>query len=173
MGRVLFLTGFMGTGKSAVGRLVARRLGWSFVDLDDVVEAAAGKPVHRIFAEDGEDRFRDLEARALERAAALDRAVVATGGGVLGRLGNRRLLAGRLVVNLRADPDTCVRRISVGGPRRPLLEADDPARAARELYAARRALYDGVPRQVHTDGRTPEAVADEVICRFLPAAREP
>ncbi len=169
MGRVLILTGFMGAGKSAVGQVVARRLGWSFVDLDDAVEAAAGKPVHRIFVEDGEGRFRDLETRALGEAVALDRAVVATGGGVLGRPDNRRLLAGRLVVNLRADPAACVRRVAGSGRRRPLLETGDPARAARTLYAERRPLYDGVPRQVDTDGRTPEAVADEIVRRFLSA----
>ena len=163
---VLILTGFMGAGKSAVGRELARRLGWRFVDLDREVEALAGKPVPRIFAEDGEGRFRDLESEALRRVLEGEATVVAAGGGVLVREENRRLLARHLTVNLTAPLEECVSRAMASGERRPLLEGCDPLDAARRLWREREHLYRSVPRQVETAGRAPGAVAGEILRRY-------
>ncbi len=163
---VLILTGFMGAGKSAVGRELARRLGWRFVDLDREVEALAGKPVPRIFAEDGEERFRALETEALRSALSGGRTVVATGGGVLLRDENRSLLAPHLTVNLRAPLEVCVARVLGSGEARPLLEGPDPLDAARRLWREREPLYRWVPRQVDTAGRDPGAVAEEILRRY-------
>src|SRR5262245_50547332 len=88
----LVLTGFMGAGKSTVGRALAHRLGRAFVDLDAVIEAEAGRPISAIFADDGESGFRDRETSAIRRVMATDNQVIATGGGALLRPENVRLL---------------------------------------------------------------------------------
>lgn len=165
MVRNLVLTGFMASGKSAVGRRVAERLAWPFVDLDEAIEAEAGRSVPEIFAAEGEEGFRDRESRALEKALRGGPAVIATGGGVLLREENRRLLAGHLLVNLRVTPEEAVARARKGGPVRPLLGGDDPTGRARAIFEARRALYDAVPIQVDTMGRSADRVADEVLER--------
>jgi len=169
---VLILTGFMGVGKSATGRLLAEDLGWEFLDVDEEVEKVAGKVVARIFREEGEARFRDLEAEALAGALDRTRVVVATGGGVLLREGNRRLLAGRLVVNLEAPPEECVRRVRGSAAERPLLSGPRPEAAARRLWEERQALYCAVPRRVETEGKSPGEVAREIRRRFLGEAEE-
>ncbi|MEW6488955.1 MAG: shikimate kinase [Thermodesulfobacteriota bacterium] len=167
MDDVVILTGFMGTGKSATGRLLARELGWDFLDLDEEVERAAGKSVARVFAEEGEARFREREAQALCRALTRTRLVIATGGGVLGREENRRSLAGRIVVNLDASAEECLRRVRRSPVERPLLSGPDPEAAARRLWEERRPLYAAVPRRVDTTGKTPGEVAREIRERFL------
>jgi shikimate kinase len=164
---VVILTGFMGTGKSATGRLLARELGWNFLDLDEEVERAAGKSVARIFAEEGEARFRERETQALARALTRNRVVIATGGGVLGREENRRSLAGRIVVNLDATPEECLRRVRGSPLERPLLAGPDPRAAAQRLWEERRPLYEAIPRHVDTTGKSPREVAREIRKRFL------
>ncbi|GAB4267258.1 MAG: shikimate kinase [Deferrisomatales bacterium] len=166
----MILTGFMGVGKSATGAALAKLLGWSFVDLDREIEQQAGKPIPRIFAEEGEAGFRDRESEALARVLGRARTVVATGGGVLLRARNRKLLAGRIVVNLEAPPEACVERLAASPEERPLLAGADPLEEARRLYAARKPLYDAVERRVDTRGKSPEEVAREIARRFLPEA---
>ena len=120
------ITGFMGTGKSAVGREVARRLGRQFVDMDDVIEARAGKPIPRIFAEDGEPAFRQMEASLCEELSAQRGLVIATGGGALVNLANRAMMMkSGTVVCLSCDPDEILRRVG-GNDYRPLLNVPDP-----------------------------------------------
>ena len=163
----MVLTGFMGAGKTATGRALAALLGWDFVDLDDELERSATKPIPAIFAEDGEERFRDLESQELARVLRRDRIVVATGGGVLLRSNNRRRLSGRMVINLDASPAECVRRLRHSETERPLLAGDDPEAAAERIYGSRRSLYESVERRVDTEGKGPDAVAREIIDRFL------
>lgn len=167
MDDVLILTGFMGVGKSATGRILAQELGWAFADLDREVEEEAGRSVPRIFAEDGEARFRELEAESLARVLGRRRVVVATGGGVLLREENRRRLRGYLVVNLDAPAAECLRRVRSSGDPRPLLSGPDPEGAARALYEARSPAYRSVERQVDTVGKSPRQVAREIRERFL------
>jgi shikimate kinase len=159
---ILVLTGFMGVGKTATGRALAEMRGWDFVDLDEAVEAAAGKSVERIFAEDGEARFRELESRELRRVLGRARLVVAAGGGLLLREANRELLRDALVVNLDAPLEECLRRVRTSATTRPLLAGPDPERRARELYEARRGLYEAVSHRVDTAGKTPREVAREI-----------
>lgn len=162
--RNLVLTGFMGTGKTTVGRLVAARLGWPFVDTDDFVEQAAGQPIAAVFAQQGEAAFRALERAACARAAQLERHVIATGGGALLDPATRAaFLARGLVICLRADRDTILQRLG-GGADRPLFGGDRARLDA--LLAARAALYDALLHQVNTDGRPPEAVAEEIVTRW-------
>src|SRR5262245_29303677 len=107
----IFLVGFMATGKTTVGRLLAARLGWQMIDLDDEIVRAAGMSVKEIFAARGEAAFREEEARAVREACARPRTVVATGGGAVCREENLAgMLAAGTVVALAVTPDEAVRR---------------------------------------------------------------
>lgn len=139
--RNLVLIGFMGTGKSSVGRRVAESLGFAFVDTDQIVVELAGKSIPRIFATDGEERFREWETEALRRCAEKNSQVIATGGGIVTQPENRELLrrAGH-VVWLKADPDVVLRRVARNRDR-PLLQTADPLATIRDLFASRVELY--------------------------------
>jgi 3-dehydroquinate synthase len=160
----IFLVGFMATGKTTVGRILAGRLGWGMLDLDDGIVEEAGMPVARIFAAEGEAGFRAREARALRAAGARRRTVIATGGGAACSEDNLRamLTAGR-VVALGVTAEEAVRRAGAGSGR-PLLDGTaEPVAAAAALLAARLAYYARAPLQVDTVGRTPAEVASEIL----------
>lgn len=162
----IFLTGFSFTGKSTVGSLVAQELGWRHIDTDDAVQALAGKPIARIFDEDGEARFRELEARALAEAACQDRVVVSTGGGVPLAEENRRALASGLVVCLAARPETILRRLraaSDADSERPLLASPDPLARIVALQRERAPFYALADATVHTDVLMATEVAQAVV----------
>lgn len=158
------LTGFMGTGKTTVGRVLSERLGYDFVDTDQMIEQRHG-PVATIFADRGEDAFRAIERAVAAELAERTGLVIATGGrmmldeanaAVLGRNGH--------VVCLVADPDTIHDRIAseYSGVIRPLLAGDHPRARIEELMAERKTGYCRFT-QIDTDGRSPEQVADAVI----------
>ncbi len=167
----IILTGFMGTGKTAVGQEVARQLGWPYVDTDDVLERIAGKSIEAVFAEDGEDAFRRLEAQALAEVCSGDRQVISTGGGMVKAQGNRTLMrASGFVVCLEATPETIVRRLYPDGARqgavRPLLagpNGETPLERAQTLKAERAAAYAQAHWTVHTDTLSITDVAQEVL----------
>ena len=141
---VIVLTGFMGTGKSEVGRRLARRLGRAFVDTDAMVEARTGKPVAAIFADEGEPAFRGLERAAVAEAVAHREAVVAVGGGaVLDPTNVATLRAAGVTICLTARPETILARVG-DGTARPLLAGDDPRAAVERLIAERRGAYAAV-----------------------------
>lgn len=137
------LVGFMGAGKSTVGPLVARRLGWRFVDLDDEIAAAAGQSVAEMFSADGEAAFRAVERAAAERVCASDRIVIAAGGGAFAAADTRKVLRkGALTVWLRCELDTLLSRIPADGSRPlaanratigPLLRDREPSYALADL----------------------------------------
>jgi shikimate kinase len=163
----VFLIGFMATGKTTVGRLVAARRGWSFVDLDEVIVGEAGMTVAEIFAREGEAGFRQREAAAVRAAVSRQQTVIATGGGAACREDNlSTMLAGGRVVALSATPAEVLRR--VGGPSgRPLLEGKDgkadPLGTAAALLAAREPFYARAHHTVDTVGKTPAEVAALVL----------
>lgn len=160
----VLLVGFMGAGKSTVGRLVAHKTGMPFVDLDSSIEAADGRTIARIFAEDGEVGFRRQESAALSGLAEIPDSVIACGGGVVTSDENRKLL-GSLgkVIYLRVTVDEMLARVG-DDPRRPLLSGGGGVIAATSLLGAREALYAAVSDLVvDTVGRTPDAVADEIV----------
>jgi shikimate kinase len=165
MGNIV-LTGFMGTGKTAVGREVARRLGWRFIDTDRLVEEAAGMSVAEIFARDGEASFRARERQAIAEACAVQDAVVATGGGALADPVNReRLRAAGTIVCLDADVETVLGRIG-DDTTRPLLRSGahgDVRARVRALMAEREPVYATADHRVDTSGRSVAAVADAVL----------
>jgi len=151
------LIGFMGTGKSAVGRALAARLGRPFVDTDALIEERAGRPIPRVFAEDGEDAFRRLEAEVVEAASARTGAVIATGGGVVLRADNMtRLRSHGIIVALRAAPAAILARVGADGSR-PLLGAN-PAESVRRLLDQRDPLYRDADLVVDTDALSVDEV---------------
>lgn len=160
----VFLIGFMGAGKSTVAKLVAARIGRPLVDLDCLVEATDGRTVARIFAEVGEEGFRQRESAALLSLSDAPPSVVACGGGVVTRDENRRALRTMgLVVYLRVTVQEMLARVG-DDPTRPLLASGGGVLAATTLLDARESLYSAVSDAVvDTVGRTPEEIADDVV----------
>jgi len=161
-GGAVILIGFMGTGKSTVGRILAERLGAEFVDTDQVIEREQGMGIPDLFRERGEAAFRAIETETLKRLLDGSRRVIATGGGAVLAAENREAMrAGGTVVALKASPETIIRRVA-GGEGRPLL-AGDAAANVRRLLELRKTAYDFADFTVVTDGLT----ADEVARRIL------
>ena len=172
--RNIILVGFMASGKTSVGRALAQRTGWPLVDADDVIVARAGKPIHRIFSEDGEPAFRELERQVIADLCAGERQVIASGGGAFVSEQNRDvMLSGGRVFFLSASPAEILRRVQeedANGPIRPLLapstssgQAHDPEARIAELLAQRAAAYAQAHHTVETDALTAEGVAAEIL----------
>lgn len=161
----------MGTGKSAVGREAARRLGRPFLDMDAEIEARAGKSIPRIFAECGEAAFREMERVLCKELSLRDELVISTGGGTLVDPENRALMmANGPVVCLNATPEAILRRVGHNEPRpersreaRPLLDVDDPRAEIERLLTARREAYASIPWQVDTTDLSVAECAERVI----------
>lgn len=167
--RNIVLTGFMGTGKSTVGRLLARRLGFAFLDLDELIEKEAGMPVKDIFSSLGEAGFRALESRAIEKLSSGSLGsdlVVSTGGGAVVREENRaRLKSFGTLVCLKASPEEILRRVG-NRPERPLLFGPDREEKLHALFSERRASYADCDFEVDTTGHSVEEVAG-IIQEYL------
>jgi shikimate kinase len=137
----LVLIGFMGSGKSAIGRVVARRLRFRFVDTDALIAKQAGQPISAIFAERGEEYFRDLETETLQSLRNLRHTVIATCGGVVVKKRNHAILRELgFVVWLTASEDVIFERVSRNS-KRPLLQTANPRATISEMLATRRPLY--------------------------------
>ena len=159
----IVLAGFMGTGKSAVGRAVAQRLGWPFLDTDDLIEAALGLTVQEVFARYGEAFFRAQERQAVSYAATRRDVVIAVGGGALLAAANKAALeASGQIICLDAAPEAILARLP-GDSSRPLLAGDDPEARVRSFLAARAAHYASLPNHVDTTGLSVAEVAERVI----------
>jgi len=175
----IVLVGFMGTGKTTIGRALADQLKRDFVDMDVELEARAGKPIPRIFAEDGEGVFRHMERdlvielsrRPVRHRPALpddggSNLVIAAGGGIVLNPDNiRDFSATGHVICLKAAPDEILRRVS-GSSQRPLLEQGDKSERIRKLLMARQPFYDAIPAQVDTTGKTVDEVVADVIAQM-------
>jgi shikimate kinase len=161
--RPLFLIGFMGAGKTTVGRLVAIKLGRAFCDLDREIESAESRSVEELFELRGEEGFRAVERDTLKRVAGHDEAVIACGGGVVTDEGCRAVLGGDSdVVYLAVSPEEAMARIGGDSSVRPLLR-DAHLDAAAALMSSRERLYEeAADFTVLTVGRTPEEVAERV-----------
>lgn len=171
MNVVLF--GFMGVGKSLVGRMVAERLDMDFTDVDDEVVRIAGKPVSTIFEDDGEPVFRELESTIVKEASDRDGQVIACGGGAVLRAENlKKLKRNSIMILLTADPETILKRVERDGGSRPLLKAADRLERIESLLSERSGHYLMAADTVFdTSGRAPEQVADDVV-RFLKGMKD-
>ncbi len=165
----LVLVGFMGAGKSSVGRLLGDRLGWRHIDLDEEIEREAECAIHEIFAREGEDGFRRREREATRRIAHLPRVVLTPGGGWFAQPGLPALL-GRdtLSVWLQVSPERVVHRLSDDPGLRPLLSGSDPLPSVRRLLEDRVASYRQADLKIDTDRRTPEEVSAWIEGRVRP-----
>lgn len=166
----IVLTGFMGTGKTAVGKLLAKKLGMSFLDTDEIIEKDVGMSVSEIFSKHGEPYFRKAEREAVRLVSLLDNYVIATGGGVPISSENMRDLGARgVVVHLSATAATILQRTQKNGKRRPLLEGKNPARAHLEaLLREREETYRQCAFSVSTDSLSLEEVAQAIIKNLRP-----
>ncbi|MEW6144284.1 MAG: shikimate kinase [Thermodesulfobacteriota bacterium] len=162
----IFLVGFMGAGKSTVGRVLARRLGWRYCDADKVIETKAGKTVSEIFSGPGEEHFRQAESETLLSLAGKERQVVATGGGAVMREENMLAMKrGGVTVYLKAPMSVIWERIKHSRTR-PLLNVENPLEAATGLLAKRIPFYEAADITVDTEGLTPEEAAEEIMKRL-------
>jgi shikimate kinase len=166
---VIFLVGFMGSGKSSVGRALARRMGYEFLDLDQLIESRAGKTIREIFSESGQDHFRKLEAEAIRSLHGLKRTVVATGGGAYVDQANRDLMRqmGRAIW-LACPFEICFARIA-GDHSRPLASSRN---YLETLFNQRLPSYRQADLIVQTGDSTAEEIA-ELITKLLEATSQP
>lgn len=164
--RPLILTGFMGSGKSSVGRVLAESLNCPFIDLDAMVVAEAGKTINDIFATDGEAAFRALESACLERALRSGFSVIATGGGAVIAESSRCLMRELgSVVNLTAPLEVILGRLKDVSDR-PLYAGESGAELVRQLMEQREQFYSDADIRIDTDGKSVEDVAADIL-RFL------
>ncbi|MDZ4766491.1 MAG: shikimate kinase [Chloroflexota bacterium] len=155
--RSLVITGFMGTGKTTIGKRIAALTERTFIDTDDEIVRRVGKSIPAIFREDGEAVFREHEARVCRALSNTHGLVISTGGGMLVNADNRAvMLEMALVVCLDTAPEVIEARLA---------NTNDRPLAAnwRELYTARRAAYADIPTHIDTGGRTPDEVAGEIV----------
>ncbi|MBE2182407.1 MAG: shikimate kinase [Anaerolineae bacterium] len=157
----LVITGFMGTGKSTIGKKIAAKLKREFVDTDAEIERRAGMSIPEIFEVQGEAAFRAMETELARELATREKLVISTGGGMLMNEENRALLGSNgFVVCLVASPEALEKRLQ-GARGRPL------AAQWRELYEKRRPIYELLPVHVDTSDRMPTAVIQEILQRWL------
>jgi shikimate kinase len=159
----IILCGIMGTGKTTVGKIIAGRLDWRFVDTDAVIERRQKKTIAAIFADEGEPAFRRLESALCAELIGWRRTVIATGGGIVLKPENREALCrAGMVVCLEAPAEVLAARLA-GATDRPLLAGANPAARIAELIAVRASAYAALPIHVSTTGHNPHEVAEQII----------
>lgn len=167
----IVLTGFMGTGKTEVGKILAQRLGLTFFDADSIIEQEQNITITEIFRQFGEPYFRDIEADVIKRLSEKDRVVIATGGGAVLREENMKNLRKKgIIVCLMASPETILRRTS-NDSSRPLLQVEDPLRKIKELIEFRRPYYENSDIMVDTDDKNPAEIVEEIMERIRESDR--
>lgn len=162
----IYLVGMMGCGKSAVGDILARRMAtYNFLDMDSIIERAAGMSIPQIFESEGEDSFRDAEAQVLDTIHAHIRCVISTGGGVVLRNMNWSKLQTGIVVYLKTEPEVIMKRIE--GTDRPLLQTENPMETLKTLMKERSDKYEQADVHVEIDGDMDVSGAADAIIRAL------
>jgi shikimate kinase len=170
--RVL-LVGFMGSGKTHVGRALASRLGWGFRDFDDEVEISWGLPIPEIFRQHGEGRFRKMEGEVGQELLQKEAVVLASGGGWPAALGRMESLpSGTCSVWLKVTPEEAVRRVGDEGPTRPLLAVEDPLDRARRILAQREVYYEKADLTLDSLERDPGDLARRIEEMMAESGRE-
>lgn len=168
----LYLVGFMGVGKSAIGRKVARELGYEFIDSDHKIEVKAGKKIAEIFASEGESAFRGMERVFVETGHPEEGCVVSCGGGLVVQEGMSEILKQKgVVVCLFASPECIIERTGRNA-KRPLLNVPNPEQRVRELLAEREPIYMNAGTCISTEGRSMKEVVRHVVRSYKVVARE-
>lgn len=164
----VFLTGFMGSGKTTVGRILTGKTGWPFTDLDDEIAVRAGMSISGIFESLGEESFRAMESDLLLELGT-GSGIMSLGGGTLMNSGSRKfVMESGLVIYLRATPDTLAERLAGEADGRPMLaESDSMVETVREILAARKQFYEEAHWTIDTDDLDPGQVADLIYDRIL------
>jgi shikimate kinase len=168
---ILTLIGYRATGKTTLAELLAKRLGWQWIDTDVEIERLAGNTIAQIFAEQGEHAFRDLEVRVIADLCRLDKLVLAAGGGAPMREENRRAMRQNgKVVWLTAHPETIFKRMFADittTQRRPSLTGKDPLEEIEQLLALREPMYrETADLILDTENRTPGELVSEILNRL-------
>ena len=164
------LIGFMGTGKTVVGKALAEKLGKEFIELDALIEQKAGKPIPEIFQQDGEIAFRELEIEAAREVSQKRNVIIACGGGiVLNKINIDRLKKESLIVYLTASPEVILKRTSSDRNDRPLLEATDKASEVRRLLQFRKPFYE---RAAEITIDTSKLDIDSVVAGIIEKVKE-
>jgi shikimate kinase len=160
------LVGFMGTGKSTVGQIVASMLSFEFLDSDEMIQGMAGKRISEIFTSEGEHRFREYERQVVQQLSDVTDAVISTGGGLVTRPENLASLKEHaLIVCLWCSPETIFKRVSHQS-HRPLLQVDKPLERIRELLQERAPAYRQADVLLNSEFRKPREVATHVVHHF-------
>jgi shikimate kinase len=168
----LYLVGFMGTGKTTVGRMVAGRLGYEFVDSDHAIERMSGRTIVDIFAREGEAAFRALEHAFILGGHPAEGAVVACGGGLIVPPGMLELVQSRgVIVCLHASLRTILQRTATNRAR-PLLAVEDPEARIRDLFAEREPIYRRAGTTILTEGRPLAEIVSHVLRVYQREVRE-
>jgi 3-dehydroquinate synthase len=162
----IILAGFMGTGKSSVGEKLAKKLGYTFIDTDSLVEKQSGRSIPEIFTQNGEQAFRRLEDQAIDRALAVSPAVIAVGGGAVCSPRNlKKLREAGVIILLTAGVGTILKRLG-REHRRPLLQVSDPKEKIRELLTQRSRYYEMISWRVSTDGKSPAQISQDIYSQL-------
>jgi shikimate kinase len=160
----IVITGFMCTGKTSVGKLLAEKLGYQFVDTDDLIEQRVGMKISDIFAVYGEPYFRDVETEVVKEVAKKDKFVISTGGGVVLRKVNiDELRKNGIIVNLTAKPETIYNRLKNQPGVRPLLNKPDPMNEIIKLFSQREEYYKNCDLRIETDNLAVEQIVQQIL----------
>jgi shikimate kinase len=167
----IVLIGFMGTGKTSAGRLVAEKLGWDFYDLDEMIEKDTKMKISEIFSKNGESYFRDVESKVVQMVSLFSNAVISCGGGVVLRQENMDALEKNgVIVTLSAKPEAIYERTK-NDKDRPLLNVEDPVSKIKELLSLRESYYRRCSFSVETSSISTEQVADSILNNKAVASR--
>ena len=162
----IVLTGFMGTGKTEVGRELSRILGWRLIDVDDEIVKTQKMSINEIFGKFGEPAFRDMETDMIRKVSRNKNVIISTGGGTVLRQQNMDILREKgIIICLSAPPETVLERTSANSER-PLLKVEDPLGRIKELMEFRKPFYDKADITVGTEQKTPLSIAEEILERI-------
>ena len=166
----IILTGYMGSGKTTIGKKLAKLTGYTFMDTDELIEQQQGRTISEIFAADGEEAFREMETKLLEQMLEekKERLVISTGGGMPLREENKTLLVGLGVVfYLKLEPETVYNRIK-DDTKRPLLQCDNPLARIKEMLAVRGPVYESAAQHIiQVDGIKQNEIAEQIIMLYM------
>jgi shikimate kinase len=159
----IVLTGFMGTGKTAVGRELARLLDMKLIDVDTEIEVSRETTINEIFKEFGEPVFREIETDMIKKVSRNKQVIISTGGGAVLKQENMETLRETgIIVCLMASPETILRRTGSTNDR-PLLHVENPLEKIRELMDSRKPYYEKADIVIATEGKTPLQIAEEIV----------